>query len=93
LPGNSGIFHSVLFIASGTDGHLTPEFTWTKNSESEAGSEVLRFVDQADLFGDGQPEVRRDSHVHEDYQFRIYRRTKDGSHWEQVFETELNGCA
>jgi hypothetical protein len=59
LPGHSGILHSVLFIASDTDGHLTPEFTWTKISESEAGSEVLRFVDQADLFGDGQQEVRR----------------------------------
>jgi hypothetical protein len=59
------------------------------------GEELLRLVDHADLLGTGQDEfatklISRQTQTH---RFVIFRRTKDGAHWEQFFKTEPLGCS
>jgi hypothetical protein len=92
LPGDSGITHYLFFIASESGGQLAPEFVWTKIATTETENEALHFVDQADLFGDGQQEVVAVNTYYENFRYRVYRRTKDGAHWEQILETEVLGC-
>jgi hypothetical protein len=92
LPGDSGITHYLFFIASESEGQLIPEFVWMKISKTESENEALRFVDQVDLFGDGQEEIVAMLTYYEDYRYQVYRRTKDSAHWEQIFETSVLGC-
>jgi hypothetical protein len=82
----------LFFIASERAGQLVPEFVWVKMSKSETANEALRFVDQADLFGDGQEEIVAVLTYYENYRCLIYRRTKGGANWGKIFETEVRGC-
>jgi hypothetical protein len=74
---------------------LQPEFLWIHLAESATDEEHLRFVDHADLFGNGQDEVvatlvSKETQTH---RYMVFRRTKDGAHWEQIFRTEPLGCS
>jgi hypothetical protein len=92
VGGDSGLIHALFFIALERDGKLVPEFVWLNISESETSNEGLSLVDHADLLGDGQDEVVAVLGYYENYRYRIYRQTKDGAHWDQIFETEVLGC-
>jgi hypothetical protein len=92
---HEGLLHSVFFVASQPGEKLQPEFLWIHLSESETDEEHLRFVDHADLFGNGQDEVvlKLVSLETQTHRYVIIRRTKDGAHWEQFFRTEPLGCS
>jgi hypothetical protein len=92
---NEGLLHSIFFVASQPGEKLQPEFLWIHLAESEADQEHLRFVDHADLFGNGQDEVvaKLVSLETQTHRYVIFRRTKDGVHWEQIFRTEPLGCS
>jgi|ERR1700722_5272289 len=68
---------------------------WIHLAESETGEEHLRFVDHAELFGNGQDEVlaKLVSLETQTRRYVIFRRTKNGAHWEQIFRTEPSGCS
>jgi hypothetical protein len=86
------LVHHLFFIAASRGQELEPEFTWNKIASSETDSEALNLIDQASLLADGQDEVIAVLGYYENYRYRVYRRSKDGAHWEQVFETETLGC-
>jgi hypothetical protein len=92
VGGDTGLTHAMFFIAAERDGKLIPELVWVHISEGEAAYQALSLVDHADLFGDGQDEVVAALGYYENYSYRVYRKTKDGAHWEQIFETEVLGC-
>jgi hypothetical protein len=93
--GNEGLLHGLFFIASQPGEKLQPEFLWIHLSENETDEELLRLVDHADLFGNGQDEVvaKLVSVDTQSHRYLIFRRTKDGLHWEQIFKTEPLGCS
>ena len=68
---------------------------WIHVSETELDEEVLRLVDQADLFRNGQDEIvaKLVSVETQSHRYVIFRRTRDGAHWEQIFKTEPLGCS
>ena len=92
---NDDLIHHVFFVASQPGERLQPELTWIHLSESETDEEVLRLVDHADLFGNGQDEVvaKLVSVETQSHRYVIFQRTKDGSHWQQIFRTEPLGCS
>jgi len=92
---NDELIHHLFFIASQPGEKLQPEFLWIHLSESEADEEVLRLVDHADLFRNGQDEVvaKLVSVETQSHRYLIFRRTRDGAHWEQIFKTEPLGCS
>ena len=92
---NDELVHHLFFIASQPGEKLQPEFLWTHLSESETDEEVLRLVDHADLFRNGQDEVvaKLVSVQTQSHRYLIFRRTRDGAHWEQIFKTEPLGCS
>jgi hypothetical protein len=89
------LIHHLFFIASQPGEMLQPEFLWIHLSESATDEEVLRLVDHADLFRNGQDEVvaKLVSVATQSHRYLIFRRTKDGAHWEQIFKTEPLGCS
>lgn len=89
-----GPLHALFFISSQPSDKLSPEFVWIHLSESGSDEEHLRFVDHADLFGDGLDEIvaKLVSVETQTHRYVIFRRTKDGTHWEQIFRTEPLGC-
>src|ERR1700676_351061 len=91
---NEGLVHHLFFIASQPGEKLQPEFLWIHLSKSETDEELLRLVDHADLFGNGQDELvtKLVSLETQTHRYVIFRRTKDGTHWEQIFKTEPLGC-
>jgi hypothetical protein len=93
--GTEGLIHHLFFIASQPGEKLQPDLLLIHLSESELSEEVLRLVDHADLFGDGQDEVvaKLVSLQTETHRYIIFRRTKDGAHWEQIFKSEPLGCS
>jgi len=93
--GNDELVHHLFFIASQPGETLQPALTWLHLSESETDEQVLRLVDHADLFGNGQDEVvaKLVSVETQSHRYLIFRRTKDGAHWEQIFKTEPLGCS
>jgi hypothetical protein len=90
-----GLIHHLFFIASEPGEKLQPDLLWIHLSESEMDEEVLRLVDHADLFGNGQDEVvaKLVSAQTQSHRYLIFRRTRDGAHWEQIFKTEPLGCS
>jgi len=92
---NDELVHHLFFIASQPGEKLQPELLWIHLSESATDEEVLRLVDQADLFGNGKDEVvaKMVSVETQSHRHVIYRRTRDGAHWEQLFKTEPLGCS
>jgi hypothetical protein len=92
VGGDTGLIHGLFFIATERNGKLIPEFVWVHISEGESAYQALSLVDHADLLGDGQGEVVALLGYYESYSYRIYHRTKEGTHWEQIFETEALGC-
>jgi hypothetical protein len=94
VGGARGPTHNLFFIATFNGTGYAPELVWTKISKDELESDTVTFVDQGDLFGDGDQEVIVHDRGWENYVYRIYRRTKtDASHWEPIFETGIFGCA
>ncbi len=92
---NDGLVHGMFFIASQPGEKLQPEFLWIHLSESETDEELLRLVDHADLLGDGQDEVvaKLISVQTQSHRYLIFRRTRDGLHWQQIFKSEPLGCS
>jgi hypothetical protein len=92
---DEGLVHGLFFIASQPGEKLQPEFLWIHLSESETDEELLRLVDHADLFANGQDEVvaKLVSVETQSHRYLIFRRTRDGAHWEQIFKTEPLGCS
>jgi hypothetical protein len=93
--GNEGLVHTLFLVASQPGEKLVPELLWLHISETETDEEHLRFVDHAGLFRDGQDEIvaKLVSLQTETHRYLIFRRTKDGAHWEQIFKTEPLGCS
>jgi hypothetical protein len=93
--GNEGPVHTMFFVAGQPGEKLIPELLWIHVSETETDEEHLRFVDHADLFGNGQDELvaKLVSLQTETHRYVIFRRTKGGAHWEQIFKTEPLGCS
>jgi hypothetical protein len=93
--GNEGLVHTIFFVAARPGEKLVPELLWVHLSETETDEEHLRFVDHADLFENGQDELvaKLVSLQTETHRYVIFRRTKDGAHWEQIFKTEPLGCS
>ncbi len=92
---NDELVHHLFFIAGQPGEKLQPELTWIHVSETELDEEVLRLVDQADLFRNGQDEIvaKLVSVETQSHRYVIFRRTRDGAHWEQIFKTEPLGCS
>jgi hypothetical protein len=92
---NDELVHHLFFIASQPGEKLLPELLWIHLSESETDEEVLRLVDHADLFRNGQDEVvaKLVSVETQSHRYLIFHRTRDGAHWEQIFKTEPLGCS
>jgi hypothetical protein len=91
--GQRGPHHNLFFIATFNGIDYTPALVWTKISSYELESESTNFVDQSDLFGDGEEEVIVLDQGYEGYGYRIYRRTRnDASRWEPIFEAGGPGC-
>jgi hypothetical protein len=92
---NEGLVHTMFFVVDQPGEKLIPELLWVHVSETETGEEHLRLVDHADLFRNGQDEVvaKLVSLQTETHRYLIFRRTKDGVHWEQIFKTEPLGCS
>ncbi len=92
---NDELTHHLFFIASQPGEKLEPELLWIHLSESETDEEVLRLVDHADLFRNGQDEVvaKLVSVETQSHRYVIFRRTRDSAHWEQIFKTEPLGCS
>lgn len=90
-----GLIHHLFFVASQPGDKLQPDLVWIHLSQSEMDEEVLRLVDHADLFGTGQDEVvaKLVSAQTQSHRYVIFRRTRDGLHWEQIFKTEPLGCS
>jgi len=92
---NDELVHHLFFIASQPDEKLQPELLWIHLSENPTDEEVLRLVDHADLLRNGQDEVvvKLVSVETQSHRYVIFRRTRDGAHWEQLFKTEPLGCS
>jgi hypothetical protein len=92
---NEDLVHHLFFIASQPGEKLQPDFLWIHLSESEMDEELLRLVDHADWLGTGQDELvtKLVSLQTQTHRYVIFRRTKDGAHWEQFFKTEPLGCS
>jgi hypothetical protein len=92
---NEGLLHTLFFVADQPGEKLVPELLWVHFSENETDEEHLRFVDHADLFGNGQDEIvaKLVSLETQTHRYVIFRRTKNGDHWEQFFKTEPLGCS
>jgi hypothetical protein len=92
---NEGLVHTLFFVADQPNERLVPELLWVHLSETETDEEHLRLVDHADLFGNGQDEVvaKLVSLETQTHRYLIFRRTKNGEHWEQFFKTEPLGCS
>jgi len=90
---NQGLLHSVFLVASQLGEKLQPEFLWIHLSESETDEEHLRFVDHADLFGNGQDEVvaKLVSLETQTHRCVVFRRTKDGAHLGTNFQNRAVG--
>ena len=88
----SGIVHNLFFIASVKSGELEPELVWTNLAQREASVESQQLVDQADLLGDGEEEIVTEIFYYENWRYFIYRRAKDGLHWDKILETSVRGC-
>lgn len=84
--------HSLFLIAVANGRHIVPQFLWSRISQDEKDNQTLRFVDYADLLGDGQYEIVLRQNYSENYRYRVLRRTKNKSHWEQIFQTPVLGC-
>jgi hypothetical protein len=90
--GEGGAVHSLFLIATRKGRNVVPQFVWNRISKGEKDNQTLQFVDYADLLGDGQYEIVLRLNYSENYRYRLLRRTKDKSHWEQIFETQILGC-
>jgi hypothetical protein len=84
--------HNLFFIASQGSARLEPEFTWVRLSTKAGEDETAQFVDHADLLGDGQDEIVVRFTSTENHHYAIYKKNRDGLHWEQIFTTELLEC-
>lgn len=87
-----GPVHSLFLIATRKGRNVVPQFVWSRISKGEKDNQTLQFVDYADPLGDGRYEIVLRLNYSENYRYRVLRKTKDKSHWEQIFETQILGC-
>jgi hypothetical protein len=76
-----------------TDGSLRPVVTWKHaRGDEEAEDEQFerRFVDAADLDGDGTPEIVARTAMTESWLYTIYKRGPGG--WREVYRAGGRGC-
>jgi hypothetical protein len=90
--GEDYLQHNLFFIATQGSSKLDPEFIWVRISTKADEDETAQFVDHADLLGDGQDEVVIRFTSTENHHYAIYKKNRDGLHWEQIFITEPLEC-
>jgi hypothetical protein len=84
--------HSLFLVAKQPGHGLVTELAVIRIAKSPTDNEILRFVDQADLFGNGEDEIVAVNGYYENYRYRVFGRNRNGKHWKQIFETEILGC-
>jgi hypothetical protein len=92
VESETGLTHAIFFIATVRNGKLIPELEWVYISGSVASQQRKSLIDHADLLGDGQDEIVVMHNYYEGYGFEVYRRTKDGTGWEQIFDGPGPAC-
>jgi hypothetical protein len=90
--GRESLQHNLFFIANQESGTLQPELLWIRLSENFAEDETAELVDHADLLGDGRDEVVVKLGSTENHRYVIYRKRRDGQHWEQILMSDLLEC-
>ena len=84
--------HNLFFIATPGPFRLEPQLVWVRLSQSADEDEAMQFVDHADLLGDGHDEIVVTLSSTPNHRYAIYEKSRDGTHWERVFLTELMEC-
>jgi hypothetical protein len=92
VESETGLTHALFFVATVRNGKLIPELEWVHISDGVTSQQWMSLIDHADLFEDGQDEIVVMHNYYEGYGFEIYRRTKDGTHWEQIFDGPGPAC-
>jgi hypothetical protein len=92
VESETGLTHALFFVATVRNGKLIPELEWVHISDGVTSQQRMSLIDHADLLEDGQDEIVVMHNYYEGYGFEIYRRTKDGTHWEQIFDGPGPAC-
>jgi hypothetical protein len=92
VESETGLTHALFFVATVRNGKLIPELEWVHISGTVASEQRMSLIDHADLLGDGQDEIVVMHNYYEEYGFEVYRRTKDGTHWEKIFDGPGPAC-
>jgi len=92
LSADNTRYDSLFLVASFSGSELTADLSEIHPSLGDTDSQTLALVDQADIFDSGQDNLVVQLGFYENYRYRVYGRTKDGKHWERIFETETMGC-
>jgi hypothetical protein len=90
--GENDLQHDLFFIAEQGAQGLQAEFLWIRLSETMDEDESAEFVDPADLLGDGHDEVVLRLTSTASHRYVVYRKCRDGAHWEQIFMTGTLAC-
>jgi len=90
--GEDDLQHNLFFIATQGAGKLEAELVWIRLSERTDEDEAAEFVDHADLLGDGHDEIVVRLTSTENHRYAVYRRSRDGVHWERAFMTGPMEC-
>lgn len=90
--GEDDLQDDLFFIAEQGAPGLQAELIWIRLSENMDEDESAEFVDHADLFGDGHDEVVLRLTSTANHRYVVYRKTRDGAHWEQIFMTGPLEC-
>jgi hypothetical protein len=92
VGGKAGFTHGLFFVGTVRDGKLIPELEWVHIAGRETLQQAMSLVDHADLLGDGQDEIVVMHNYYEGYSFEVYRRTKDSTRWEKIFDVPGPTC-
>jgi hypothetical protein len=92
VESETGLTHALFFVATVRNGKLIPELEWVHISGTAASEQRMSLIDHADLLGEGQDEIVVMHNYYEEYGFEVYRRTKDSTHWEQIFDGPGPAC-
>ena len=84
--------HNLFFIASQGVSGLEAELVWVRIGKQSDEDEAMQLVDHGDLLGDGHDEVVVRFTSTENHRFGVYKRGRDGTHWEQMLMTAQLEC-
>jgi hypothetical protein len=92
IQDGDGNRHAIFFVADLQSDAVVPEFVWTHLTKTEAEVQVMRFIDQADLIGDGQEEIIAEISYYENWQYVVLSRSGHSNYWQKTYETDVRGC-